>query len=393
MITYGLLVVGSGPAGVSAAKSYLKAGGPGAVAILTADIDEPYMRPPLSKGVLAGNIPVQGAPIGKPLPPHVDVRTGTTVTHVDVEARTLIAGGDKLFYERLVIATGATNIPFPAAEPDAEVHNLRSLEDARRLVAAAQRSRSALVIGSGFIGCEGAASLARRGLATMMVTPGNGPQEARLGPHVRAHITSWLEDLGVEVRTGVKVTKIAAPHVVHLDDGTTLSPDLIVSAVGIKPAAGDLLGGSGLQLHEGRVVVDEHLQAAPGIWVAGDSARAHHVTASRTLVVEHWGDALAMGSLAGRNAAGEQEAQKPWDKVPGFWSSIGEHTIKHAAWGDGHVKEEVVERVGGFTVWYADEHDRIVGVLTYNADDDYEKGEAAIAAGAGLADVLNCAGA
>lgn len=389
MITYGLLVIGSGPAGVSAAKAYVTAGGPGAVAILTTDVDQPYMRPPLSKGVLAGDTPAEGAPIGKPLPPHVEVRTGTTVTHVDVGAHTLIAGGQKLSFERLVIATGARNIPFPAAEPDAQVHTLRSLDDARKLVAAAQRSRSALVIGSGFIGCEGAASLARRGIATTMVTPENAPQESRLGPYVSARITSWLQDLGVQVRTGVRVTGIAAPRVVHLDDGSTLSPDLILSAVGITPAAGDLLQGTSLQLHEGRVVVDEYLQAAPGVWVAGDSARAHHGAASRPLAVEHWGDALAMGSLAGRNAAASADEQQPWQDVPGFWSSIGQHTIKYAAWGDGHDKEEIVERVGGFTLWYTDEQDRLVGVLTYNADDDYERGEAAIAKGARLADILH----
>ena len=381
MHTYGLLVIGSGPAGVSAARAYVKAAGPGPVALISADIDEPYQRPPLSKEVLAGEKPPDGTPIGKPLPPEVEVRLGTSVTGLDLAARHVTAGGEAIGFERLVIATGAHPLPFPDADPDAEVHQLRSLDDARRLTAAAQRSRSAVVIGSGFIGCEAAASLAKRGVETTLVTPEDGPQKKRLGEFASNQIADWLTALGVELRTGVEVSGIAAPRTVHLYDGTTLAPDMILAAVGITAGA-DALDCPDLQMHEGRIVVDQHLAAAPGVWVAGDSARALNTAAGRPLVVEHWGDALSMGKLAGTNAAAGDDAQQPWDSVPGFWSTIGDHTLEYAAWGDGHEIEEVVERVGGFAVWYGDAAGTAVGVLTYNADDDYERGEALIAAGA-----------
>ena len=384
MSSYGLLVIGSGPAGVSAARAYLEAGGRGPVALVTSDIDEPYERPPLSKQVLAGDKAAQGDPIGgSPLPEEVELRLGTSVTDLDLAGRTVSAGGETIGFERLVIATGAHPLPFPAADPDAEVHQLRSLDDARRLTAAAQRSRNAVVIGSGFIGCEAAASLARRGVATTLVTPEAAPQVNRLGEYAAARISEWLTGLGVELRTGVEVTGIQAPRTVHLSDGTTLAPDVVLAAVGIEAGAG-ALDCPDLQMHEGRVVVDEHLAAAPGIWVAGDSARALNTSAARPLAVEHWGDALVMGELAGSNAAASEEEQQPWDSVPGFWSTIGEHTLKYAAWGDGHEREEVVERTGGFTVWYGDANGTLVGVLTYNADDDYERGEALIASGADL---------
>ena len=256
----------------------------------------------------------------------------------------------------------------------------------RRLAAAAKRSQTAVVVGSGFIGCEAAASLARRGLRVTLVTSEDGPQRTRLGEHASAQITSWLTDLGVEIRPGVHVTRVAAPRTVHLDDGTTLAPDLVLAAVGVQPAAGDLGDPAGLQTHEGRLVADEHLQVAPGVWVAGDSARGLNATAGRPLDVEHWGDALAMGDLAGRNAAattgsGEEtgEGWAAWEEVPGFFSDIGEHSLQYAAWGDGYDHLEVVERTGGFTVWYADADDTVVGVLTYNADDDYDRGRGLVA--------------
>lgn len=382
MSEYGLLVIGSGPAGVSAVRGYQAAGGQGPVCLVTSDIDEPYERPPLSKDVLAGRSEPVGSPINDDtLPRNVELRLGVTVSRVDVTQRTVTAGAEELRYERLVIAVGAHPVPLPTAEPDAQVHLLRSLDDGRRLVQAARHARTAVVVGSGFIGCEAAASLALRGVAATMVTTEPAPQGKRLGEHAAQAITDWLTGLGVQVRAGVDVTAVRAPRTVHLGDGTTLSPDLVLVAVGIEPGAG-FLEGSGLALHRGRVVVDEHLQAADGVWAAGDCARAMHAVAGRALAVEHWGDALAMGELAGGNAVVPGSQQQPWQDVPGFWSTIGEHTLKYGAWGDGHARVEVDERPGRFTAWYGDESGRLVGVLTYNADDDYERGSQLVAQGA-----------
>lgn len=381
-----LAVIGSGPAGVSAARAYLEAGGPGPVVMLTSDSDEPYERPPLSKQVLAGNVPAEGQPIeGTALPDGVELRRDTTVTDVDLPAHTLQAGGEQLGFDRLIVAAGASPNALPTAEPDAEIHVLRSLDHAQRLVTSAQHARSAVVIGSGFIGCEAAASLARRGIQTTLVSTEEAPQLKRLGEQASAQITQWLVGLGVEVRMGVRVSGVQAPRTVHLDDGITLSPDLVLAAVGVTPGGG-LLEGTEAMIHEGRVVADEFLLAVPGVWVAGDAARAHHGLAGRPLPVEHWGDALAMGETAGFNAAqdaqGHDGGHRAWESIPGFWSTIGEHTIKYSAWGDGYESVEFVERTGGFTAWYGDAEGRLVGVLTYNADDDYERGQALLEAGA-----------
>ncbi len=80
-------------------------------------------------------------------------------------------------------------------------------------------------------------------------------------------------------------------------------------------------------------------------------------------------------AIAGASAAG-QDAK--WDGVPGFWTSIGEATVKYHAWGDGYERSRMLDRSDGFTVWYA-AGDAVVGVLTYNADGDYDLGERLIA--------------
>ena len=72
--------------------------------------------------------------------------------------------------------------------------------------------------------------------------------------------------------------------------------------------------------------------SAADVYAAGDVAFAFNADADRHLAVEHWGEALNMGEVAGRAIAGE-DAQ--WDVAPGFWSTIGERTLKYVAWGDG----------------------------------------------------------
>jgi NADPH-dependent 2,4-dienoyl-CoA reductase/sulfur reductase-like enzyme len=97
--------------------------------------------------------------------------------------------------------------------------------------------------------------------------------------------------------------------------------------------------------------------------------------------IEHWGDALDQGEIAGRALAG---TATEWRSVPGFWSQIGGRTIKYSAWGDGFDETRCVsDERGGFTVWYGIEG-ATVGVLSHERDEDYERGREMIARGAPL---------
>ena len=80
---YPLVIVGSDPAGVSAARAYVDAGGPGPVLMLTSDVDHPYERPPLSKELLRGTAEPEPTVL-EDLPDAVELRRGVTVTHADL---------------------------------------------------------------------------------------------------------------------------------------------------------------------------------------------------------------------------------------------------------------------------------------------------------------------
>lgn len=382
-VVAGLVVIGSGPAGKASAQAYREAGGAGRVVIITADDAPPYDRPPLSKAFLRGESDAESLPMELPSfypDRRIELLLGEPVTELDPSRAVATTGsGRTIGFSRCIIATGAhpADLPVPGADHPA-VLRLRSLHQGQTLRGAAQRARTAVVVGSGFIGCEAAASLAIRGVNVTMVTAEEHPQLERLGVDVAGRLAGWLADSGVHLMTSKDVAEIRDGTTVLTGTGDEVSGDLLLSAAGVVPLA-EIGERAGLRIEQGRIAVDEHMSTnCPGIYAAGDVALAHNAAAGRSLRVEHWGDALRMGEVAGHCAAGQSDA---WAQVPGFWSEIGDRTLKFAAWGDGFDRDDLVEHEdGGFTVWYSTDG-IVTGVLTHQADDDYDRGSALILAG------------
>lgn len=388
MAELGLVVVGSGPAGLSAAQAYRKHGGTGPVRLVTYDPHPPYNRPPLTKDFLRGEVGRDALPLEEPsFYDEQDIELLLDRRAVDLDPRTrqlVLDDGLRLAYDACVLATGSRPavLPVPGADhPDLLLLRTRAQGEALR--DAVEGRSSALVVGSGFIGCEAAASLAQRGLQVSVVSTEERPQQRRLGREVAERIAGWLGDSGVRLLGGQAVESFPDGRTVRLADGTTHRADVVLVAAGVTPDGG-LAERAGLATSEGRVLVDAALRTAdPHVLAAGDVAMAHNGAAGRRVAVEHWGDAMTMGEVAGANAAGADET---WDSAPGFWSEIGEHALKYAAWGDGHDEVRFVDHGGGaFTAWYlSGDEPVVVGVLTHEADDDYERGQQLVEQGGSL---------
>ncbi|MGX6448146.1 NAD(P)/FAD-dependent oxidoreductase [Patulibacter sp. S7RM1-6] len=371
-----LVVVGGGPTAHATVAAYREAGGDGDVLLLSEDERPPYRRPPLSKDVLRGEAGLDDVGMEDPgwYAEHgVELRLRTRVEALD-PARHVVrtADGAEEAFTTCVLAVGAHPVrpPLPGAD-DPEVLLLRSAADADRLRGRAAAARSAVVVGSGFIGCEAAVSLARRGLDVTLVTPEDGPQAARLGDEVAEILAGWLRDEGVELRTGTTVARIDDARRVTLEEGGEVAGDLVLLATGVAPCT-TLAELAGIAVADGAIRVDERMRtSAAGVLAAGDATLARNAAAGRHLHVEHWGEALSMGEVAGRTAAGADAA---WDQGPGFWSQIGDRTLKQVAWGDGFDAVRVDRGPGGaFTAWYG--RDGVtVGVLTHERDAEYERG-------------------
>ena len=370
----GLIVVGSGPAGVAAAESFREHNTSGRVRILTTDRDLPYARPPLSKEYLRG----QTDDVGLHPQQWFDDKTielvhNTTVDGLDLAERSVRAGDRRFRYDALILACGAAPVA-PPMPGGARARLLRSLADAAALREAAKDASTAVVIGAGFIGCEAAASLALRGMSVTLVAPETLPQEARLGSAAAERLRELVIQAGARYVGGVVVEEINDVGL-RLDNGVTIDCDLILAATGVAPQH-RLAADAGLDVRDSRIVVDTHMSTSTkGVYAAGDVALARHAVAGRHLAIEHWQDATDQGAIAGTSAAGKRAT---WDGVPGFWSTIGEATIKYHAWGDGYQRSRMLSHPEGFTVWY-EADDAVVGVLTHNADDDYDLGQRLIA--------------
>jgi 3-phenylpropionate/trans-cinnamate dioxygenase ferredoxin reductase subunit len=387
-----IVIVGGGPAGLSVARAYREMGGHGRLILLTAEPYSPYRRPPLTKEYLRGEIPRDELPIKSPdwyRDNGVELRTTTLVAGLDRDRGVVEAeNGEEIPYDACVLATGSEPIrlPIPGAD-DPEVLVMRTIRDSERLQSQANEGSRAVVVGSGFIGCEAAASLSLRGVEVTLVSQEEGPQSERLGGDASRRIQDWLEGYGVDLRMGADIESIE-----RRDNGfevTVVGRDSIRSqtvllAAGVTPRT-RLAQEAGLEIDNGGVVTDSSMRtSAPGIFAVGDIAFAANEAAGSRQKVEHWGDALNHGRVAGMVLAGSEAV---WKEAPGFWSTMGDKTLKYWAWSGGWDEANFVEKDRSedeaFAVWYGREG-VTVGVLAHNAEEAYEEGRELIERGAPL---------
>ncbi len=380
-----IVVVGGGPAGLSSARAYRESGGSGSVTILTSEPYPPYNRPPLTKEYLRGEMEQEDLPIQGPdwyEDNAVELRLQTEVSAVDRERGVVETdAGEVVPYDACVLATGSepVRIPVPGGD-DPEILVIRTIENSARLQDRVGQGSRAVVVGSGFIGCEAAASLSLRGAEVALISLEDLPQEERLGNEAGERIRGWLADYGVDLRLGANLERIERSNAgfeVSVEGGMTLRAETVLFGAGVSPRT-SLAMAAGLEI-DGGVITDSSMRtSAPGIFAVGDIARAYNESAGRHLSVEHWGDALEHGRVAGTVIAGGEAA---WTMAPGFWSTIGDKTIKYWAWGDGWDDLSYEEKGESFAVRYG-KGGVLVGILAHGADEDYEEGRVLIEAGA-----------
>jgi len=364
-----IVIVGASLAGLRAAEELRTAGHPGTITIVGDEPHRPYDRPPLSKQVLTGAKPPESTALqvasGSIDGLGLDWRLGVSATGLDLGDRTvLLAGGERLAFDGLVIATGAAPRRLPGTDHIAGVHTLRTLDDSIAIRTALEAGpRRVAVVGAGFIGAEVAASTRSLGVEVSLIEALPVPLERGLGPQMGSVVADVHREHGVDVHLGVGVVLIeGADRVerIRLTDGSVLDVDLVVVGIGVSPNT-EWLEGSGLTLDNG-VLCDATCLAAPGVVAAGDVARWPNERFGEVMRVEHWDNAIEMGGHAARTLLGQAEAYAP---VPWFWSDQYDRKIQLAGRA---AADDVVEVVSGsveerrFVAFYG-RAGRIVGVL------------------------------
>ncbi|HET7356025.1 MAG TPA: FAD-dependent oxidoreductase [Nocardioidaceae bacterium] len=352
------VIVGGGLAAAKAVETLREGGFEGHLALYGEEHHLPYERPPLSKGYLLGNDPLDSAFVH---PPEwyeangVDLRLATTVTGLDLRGHTVHAGDESLDYDRLLIATGARPRHLAMADDSgAPVAYLRTIEDSQRLRAAFTQGARIVVVGGGWIGLEAAAAARNAGSEVTVLETLELPLLRVLGPEVARIFADLHRAQGVDLRTSIGLAGIEKQGdraVVRLEDGTSLDADLVVVGVGVTPNV-ELAERAGLKTDNG-VLVDEHLRSSdPEVYAAGDVANATHPVLGRPVRVEHWDNAIEQGRAAARSMLGEEVS---YDRLPYFFTDqydLGMEYVGHVG-PDGY--DEVVLRgdpAGVFTAFW-----------------------------------------
>lgn len=282
-----VVLVGGGLAAVRTAQALRERGYGGRMALYADESHWPYDRPPLTKNFLLGKVAEpalrlldEAAAKGLGL----DVHLGRRATGLQpAQRRLLLAGGEEVVYDDLVVATGARPRQLDLLAGCSNAHTLRCLEDSVRLRADLKPGTQVVVLGAGFIGLEVAAVATGHGCAVTVVEPAPVPLAGVLGDALGRVVQAWHERKGVRFLCGAQVeravTEAGCVLSLALQDGQSLPVDAVLVAVGQQPNV-DWLAEAGLHLQQGLVVDDWGRSSDAHVYGVGD--------ATTRLVAGHW---------------------------------------------------------------------------------------------------------
>jgi nitrite reductase (NADH) large subunit len=305
-----IVILGAGPAGITAAETIRKADPNASVTLVSAEPYQPYSPPAMADYFSTGRerpLFWKGTDVAASLA--VDYLSGVRATGMDLAAREVrLADGTVLPYERLILATGA-GLYAPIERSDLPgIGDFKSLSSASAMLAQVRAGevRDALVVGNGFIGMEIALLLADLGVRTTIIGRRGWLMPRMLDPETAVLAAAAMEERGVELLLGVEATSFvgdARAEGVALADGRVLHGDLCIAATGVRPNV-ELLEAAGIETRWG-VVVDRQLRtSAPDVYAAGDLVEAPDLLTGELYVHAIFPNAVEQGRIAGANVLG-----------------------------------------------------------------------------------------
>lgn len=404
-----VVIVGASLAGLYAAEALRKEGFAGQLTLIGDEPYEPYDRPPLSKSVLTGWLPMDHTALPRSQDLDAQWLLGVPATGLSVSGyHVRLADGRQVGFDRLLISTGTRARPWPHREEAAldGVFTLRSRDDAGQLRARLTNGPGrVLVVGGGFTGSEIASVCRELDLPVTLTERSASPLDNALGGAAGAVAARLQRRHGVDLRCHTTVLALEGDESgrlrrARLSDGEVLDVDVAVVALGAIRNV-EWLEGAGLAADARGLVCDASCRVfdAEGIvmddiFVAGDVARwPHPLYDGQLLAVEHWGNAVEQAATAAHNMVCAPSERRAHKLLPAFWSNQFGINIKSV--GLPTVAEEVVVTQGSveerrFVAAYG-RAGRTVAAVAVNSPRWLESYAALIEAGASFPPILNAA--
>lgn len=299
----GFVIIGASAAGIAAAKKIRQLQPQSEITVVSRD-DRVYSRVKLHQ-YLSGEKDAAG--IGFVAADFFEANRitwlgGVAVRAVDTQQKTVhLENGQALPYEKLLIASGADAFipPIPHFREAQNVFGLRTIFDAEKIIAAAEKGKQCVIVGSGLVGLDAASALARRGVAVTLVEMADRLSPLQLDQHAAEAYQRLFEEQGCRFffsvkAAGAEVSPDGNVSALLLEDGRSLPCDFLVAAAGVRSTTA-FLEGSGIAADRG-ITVDAHLRTtAPDVYAAGDAAG----------IIGFWMGATKQGEVAAQNMCGE----------------------------------------------------------------------------------------
>jgi 3-phenylpropionate/trans-cinnamate dioxygenase ferredoxin reductase subunit len=339
-----IAIIGGGQAGAEVATLLRQNRFEGRIVLVGEEDYLPYMRPPLSKAFLAGEIGKDALIYKSSLAyekTRVEMRLGVRVETIDRGAKTLlIKGSAPLHYDKLVIATGgrARELAVPGAGLR-NVFYLRTIADVEALQPLIEAPRRLAIVGGGYIGLEAAAVAVKRKLAVTVLEGAPRVLARVTAPDLSKFYERIHREAGVDIRTGVTVSGFTAGDEdgnvggVGCAGGQSFAADFVLIGIGLVPNI-ELAEQAGLVVDDGIVVDAASRTSDPNIYAIGDCAmHAHHGFLRRKIRLESVPNALEQARIV---AASIMARPIPAAAAPWFWSDQYDLKLQMAGVSDGY---------------------------------------------------------
>jgi NADPH-dependent 2,4-dienoyl-CoA reductase/sulfur reductase-like enzyme/ferredoxin len=275
-----VVIVGNGVAGMGVAEAVRRQSTSAVIEVVTNEAGHFYNRMAIGRLIYSasGMDGLQLLPDNWFQSNKVEVHRNTIASGIDRHKKRLhLATGQALAYDRLVLATGARPmLPAPDFLDRSNAFMLRSADDAMAIRAWVQAhgSRRAVVIGGGVLGIEAADALNHLGLKVILLQRADRLMNAQLDDGAASRLTSYLEGIGIQVVTGVSITRFEGDSLIAsawLSHGPRVRADLYVACLGVE-ANTYLAEQAGLEIGRG-IRVDAAMRTSdPDIYAVGDVA-------------------------------------------------------------------------------------------------------------------------
>jgi 3-phenylpropionate/trans-cinnamate dioxygenase ferredoxin reductase component len=371
----GVIVVGGGLAGLRVIEELRAIGYADAVTLIGGERRPPYDRPPLSKKVMTGELDDTSLRADMAAL-SVDLRLAETA--VALTGHVLHTDAAEYEWDALVAATGADPVRLPGDGPQ---RVLRTMDDALTLRSLLTPGTSLAIVGAGWIGAELATAAATRGCKVTVLEAADTPLAAAIGTDVGGLTIPWYAEAGVELRLNQAVASIEAGGIA-LSDGGWVPADVVVTAIGVRPAV-SWLSRSDVLMDNGIAADGQLRTSVAGMFAAGDCASFWSARYQRQLRFEHWDVALHAPEVVAANILG---GSTNYDPVPYFWSEQFGRMVQYVGWHGG--ADQMIWRgqpaqAKWAVCWLAG--DRLVAALTVGLPRDLIQSRRLIEAG-GLVD-------